>query len=88
MPSYASGLSMISGGFDTPVIIKDGKQRFQERQINNNIVWEHVTLRNQVDNKTTIESVIPMFPAVELIRPIKRQRFEPLEQIYGKMFVV
>lgn len=88
MPTYASGLSMISGGFDTPVIIKDGRQTFQERQIDGTSVWEHVTARRKNGDKKSIKSAIPMFPTVELLRPIRKPRFQPLEGINGKMFEI
>ena len=88
MPTYASGLSMISGGFDTPVIIKEGRQTFQPKLIDGKEVWEHVTARRKDIDIKSIRSAIPMFPTVELLRTIKKPRFEPLSGIKGKMFEI
>jgi hypothetical protein len=88
MPTYASGLSMISGGFDTPVIIKEGRQTFQPKLIDGKEVWEHVTARRKGAGIKSIRSAIPMFPTVELLRTIKKPRFEPLSGLTGKMFEI
>ncbi len=88
MPSYTSGLSMISGGFDIPVMVKDSKQIFQSRLLDGKLGWEHLTSRRRDENVPTIESVLPLLPTIEMLRPIKNPRFEPLLGTKGKMFVV
>lgn len=88
MPTYTSGLSMISGGFDIPVMVKSNVQAFQARELSGETVWEHLTARRQEKGASIIKSVLPMFPTIELLRPIKEPRFEPLQGTKGKMFEI
>lgn len=86
MPTYASGLSMVSGGFEKPVLVKTGKHKFQKKVVNNKEVWEHVTTRRQLKDETTIESTFPMLPTIELLLALRRPRYEPILGVQGKMF--
>ncbi len=89
MPTYATGKSMLSGGFDHAVLIKPNRHLFGERIIGGQRVWEHLTKRRLepgCDTKVTHPDM-PMLPVVELMSPIKPPRFQPLPEINGKMVV-
>jgi hypothetical protein len=79
MPTYATGISMTSGGFDNPVLIKPLVHTFEERNVNGNSVWEHVTKRRQQESGARrIRSKFPLLPTVELMSSLQSPRYAPL----------
>lgn len=87
MPTYANGMSMMSGGFDHPVLIKPNNNTFGLKNIGNRAVYEHLTKRRlqEANEFIQIHTDIPMLPVVELMAPLRPPRFEPLNGIQGKM---
>jgi len=87
MPSYATGISMTSGGFDNPVLIKPLVHTFEERQANGSSAWEHITKRRQLDAEgRRIRSKFPLLPTVELMSSLQSPRYTPL--VEAKDFMV
>lgn len=87
MPSYASGLSMLTGGFETPILIKPGMHYFGPVDVQGQRVMEHLTKRRQLDSDDNlISSRFPLLPVVELISPLKEPRFKPVLEL-GKQMV-
>jgi len=79
MPSYATGVSMTSGGFDNPVLLKPLSHAFAKREIDGKVVYEHVTKRRQGNLDTEfIRSKFPLLPTIELMTSIQQPRYEPL----------
>lgn len=79
MPSYATGISMTSGGFDDPVIVKPLSHKFVERDIDDSKCYEHVTNRRLGDiNGKIIRSRLPLLPTVELMTTLRPPRYTPL----------
>ncbi len=79
MPSYATGISMTSGGFDDPVLVKPLAHRFVEREIEGVPHYEHMTNRRLTGEKGRIvRSRVPLLPTVELLSGLQPPRFPPL----------
>lgn len=79
MPSYATGVSMTSGGFNNPILIKPNKHSFAPTKINDKIYYENVTKRRQKGGgENLIYSKIPLLPTVELMSSLQSPRFEPI----------
>lgn len=87
MPSYTNGISMTSGGFDNPVLIKPTKHVFVRRIIDGKIAWEHLTKRRLGNSETgtELESSMPLLPTIELMATLQPPRFEPAAELTGKM---
>jgi hypothetical protein len=67
---------MTSGGFDNPILIKPLKHVFEAREIKGRKVYEHVTNRRQsLSSNDRVYSRIPLLPTVELMAPLKGNRF-------------
>ena len=81
MPSYASGLSMLTGGFNCPILSKQGVHYFSPKNISGSLAMEHVTNRRKDLRTVSSRSKLPLLPTIELIAPMKRPRFEPFLQI-------
>lgn len=89
MPSYATGVSMTSGGFDNPVLIKPLNHVFEERTINGKTFWEHLTKRRQEESHgRRIRSKLPLLPTIELMSPIQNPRYTPFPEIKDFMIEV
>lgn len=89
MPSYATGVSMTSGGFDNPILIKPLVHSFEERTIDGNTSWEHVTKRRQEDSGSVrIRSKFPLLPTVELMSSLQTPRYTPLSETKDFMIEV
>lgn len=87
MPSYASGLSMLTGGFETPILIKPGIHYFGPVDVQGQQVMEHLTKRRQLGSSDNlISSRFPLLPVIELISPLREPRFEPILEL-GKQMV-
>jgi len=79
MASYATGLSMLTGGFETPILIKPGRHYFTETTIDGRVCLEHITKRRQTNQtKITQVSRFPLLPVIELISPLQAPRFKPI----------
>lgn len=79
MPSYATGLSMTSGGFNNPVLVKPNEHQFAPIEINGETCYEHVTKRRQENkSKNLLFSQVPLLPTVELMSNFQPPRFKPL----------
>lgn len=79
MPSYASGLSMLTGGFEVPILAKPNIHYFYDAGIDNMQTMEHLTKRRQAMRGVNfISSTLPFLPTVELLSPIRKPRFEPV----------
>jgi len=89
MPTYATGKSMLSGGFDHAVLVKPNRHYFGKKIINGQVVWEHLTKRrtNEASELISIHPDMPMLPVVELMTRLKSPRFKPIPEIAGKMVV-
>lgn len=85
MPSYASGLSMLTGGFETPILIKPGVHYFAPTQVNGRVHMEHLTKRRQQGAIDIVASKFPLLPVIELISPLKSPRFEPVLKLGEEM---
>lgn len=81
MPSYASGLSMLTGGFNYPILNKQGVHYFSPRNISGTLAMEHITNRRKNPRTVSSQSKLPLLPTVELVAPMRRPRFEPFLQI-------
>lgn len=89
MPGYATGVSMISGGFDNPVLVKPLTHVFEERTINGKNCWEHLTKRRQGKSYgRRIRNKFPLLPTVELISPLQNPRYAPFPQVKDSMIEV
>lgn len=89
MPSYATGVSMTSGGFDNPVLVKPLVHTFEEREIDGKSVWEHVTNRRQQDSDgKKVRSKFPLLPTIELMAPLQDPRYAPISSIDDYMVEV
>lgn len=86
MPSYATGLSMLTGGFKDPILAKPGIHYFENRTYPFGEVAEHLTKRRQSGGEI-IRSQLPLLPVIELISPLKEPRFEPVLQVGQEMVV-
>ncbi|GIW57638.1 MAG: hypothetical protein KatS3mg083_583 [Candidatus Dojkabacteria bacterium] len=81
MPSYATGISMISGGFDNPVLIKPLVHVFEERMIDGRNTWEHVTKRRQQESRgRRIRNKFPLLPTIELMSSLQSPRYAPFPE--------
>jgi len=79
MPSYATGVSMTSGGFNNPVMIKPLSHRFVETSINGEPHYEHMTNRRMKAREgKVIRSRVPLLPTVELMTNLRPPRHKPL----------
>jgi hypothetical protein len=89
MPSYATGVSMTSGGFDNPILIKPLMHTFEERNIDEKIAWEHVTKRRQHEGGgRKIRSKFPLLPTVELMASLQSPRYTPFPETKDFMIEV
>lgn len=86
MPSYASGVSMTSSGFSTPLLMKKSHHRFAKTQSKEHELWEHLTPRRGGDGES--EHQWPLLPVLELMCKLQDPRFQPLPEAEGKMFRV
>jgi hypothetical protein len=84
MPSYASGVSMTSSGFTTPLLMKKSQHCFARRQNAERELWEYITPRRGATGPS--EHRWPLLPVVELLCQLQEPRFEPLPEVTGKMF--
>lgn len=81
MPSYATGVSMTSGGFNNPILVKPLIHTLEERSIDGKTVWEHVTKRRQQESKgRRIRSKFPLLPTVELMTTLQPPRYTPFPE--------
>ncbi|PIY94007.1 MAG: hypothetical protein COY68_04215 [Candidatus Levybacteria bacterium CG_4_10_14_0_8_um_filter_35_23] len=82
MPSYATGVSMTSGGLDNPALIKPLDHVFGEKAVNGKKVYEHLTRRRRegVDGNI-LSSQIPLLPTIELIRELQEPKFTPMKEV-------
>lgn len=89
MPTYATGLSMLSGGFDHPVLVKPNGHTFGAKEVDGQVVYEHLTKRRRKEAQSFVSTHpdMPMLPVVELMTRLKEPRFEPFEELDGKMVV-
>lgn len=78
MPSYATGLSMLTGGFMIPILMKPTIHYFRDVYLMNKVVKEQVAKRRQRNGENLLESTFPLLPTVELISPLKQPRFTPI----------
>jgi hypothetical protein len=85
MPTYASGLSMLTGGFETPFLIKPGVHYFSEKNVNGRIALEHLTKRRHKESGELTTSQFPLLPVIELIAPINEPRFKPVLRLKEDM---
>lgn len=78
MPTYSSGLSMLTGGFNIPIILKPNIHSFQ--RFRGNKYWEHAVNRNLIESKNIkqIKTKMPLLPVIELLSPIKQPLKRPL----------
>lgn len=82
MPTYASGVSMTSGGFDNPVILVPQTHVFAETKLG----MEHLVYDRQVNlDAERHYHQWPLFPTVELLSTLQAPRFEPLPQMQNTM---
>lgn len=56
MPSYATGVSMTSGGFDNPVLINPLDHVFARKDVAGDTVYEHLTRRRRQEGDGNILS--------------------------------
>ncbi|HYD34489.1 MAG TPA: hypothetical protein VD999_00300 [Vitreimonas sp.] len=86
-PSYATGVSMTSGGFDNPVLLKPLQHTFIEKMVGDQVCYEHVTNRRleQAPNHKKLRSKIPLLPTVELFAKLQNPRFEPFKVLEKSM---
>lgn len=86
MPSYASGQSMLTGGFETPILIKPGVHYFAPFPFEDGTGLEHLTKRRQQNLEGgLLTSRLPLLPVIELISPLKEPRFEPVLKLGEQM---
>lgn len=79
MPSYASGVSMISGGFKDAVLIKPLSHIFKERDVDGQTAYEFVTKRRAAGDSSKREyTKVPLLPTMELIAPLQEPCYQPL----------
>ena len=79
MPSYATGISMTSGGMDDPVLIKPLLHRFVGTEVGGQTVYEQMTNRRLASaTGKVIRSRVPLLPTVELMCRIQNPRYQPL----------
>lgn len=89
MPSYATGVSMTSGGFDNPVLVKPLTHVFEEKIIDGKTCWEHLTKRRQEKSHgRRIRSKFPLLPTIELMSSLQSPRYSPFPQIKDFMIEV
>ncbi len=82
MPSYATGVSMTSGGFDNPVLIKPLSHTFAQQQIEGETVYENLTRRRlEKSDGKIVSSLVPLLPTVELVSALQEPRFPPTKRI-------
>lgn len=80
MPSYATGVSMTSGGFNNPIMIKTLRHTFAPTVTSDgSIAYEHLTRRRHSDaSGELITNQFPLLPTIELMTKLREPRFEPL----------
>lgn len=80
MPSYATGVSMTSGGFDNPVLIKPLSHVFVARNCGGIEAYEHFTNRRLAQESLSKRrySRLPLLPTVELMAALHPPRFTQL----------
>lgn len=89
MPSYATGVSMTSGGFDKFILIKNLRHSFgATRTSDGSIAYEHLTRRRQTNAIDIVASQFPLLPTIELMTQIREPRFEPLPGVDENMFEI
>lgn len=89
MPTYATGVSMTSGGFDNPILIKPLIHTFEERAVDGQTAWEHVTKRRQHGSRgRRIRSKFPLLPTVELMSSLQSPRYSPFPETKDFMIEV
>lgn len=89
MPSYATGVSMTSGGFDNPILLKPLMHVFEEKTVEGKVAWEHVTKRRQHESKRRrIRSKFPLLPTVELMSALQVPRYAPFQEAKDYMIEV
>lgn len=82
MPSYATGVSMTSGGFDNPVLIKPLRHVFLPKEVGGAVVFEHLTKRRMDNNAINVqESQFPLLPTVELMSSLQEPAFPPVKEM-------
>ncbi len=89
MPSYASGNSMLTSGFDYPIMFKTGRHFFKKTPVQVGFAFEHVTKRRFIEeDENYLESIFPLIPVVELISVNSKPTFEPLLKLGKDALVV
>ncbi len=89
MPSYATGISMTSGGFDNPVLIKPLKHVFLPKDLGKVKAFEHLTKRRMVSNvANSLVSQVPLLPTAELLCSLHGPAFSPAEEVNKFMIEV
>jgi len=79
MPSYATGISMTSGGMDDPVLIKPLMHRFVGSEVGGQTIYEQMTNRRLAGaTGQVVRSRVPLLPTVELMCRIQNPRYQPL----------
>lgn len=75
MSTYATGLSMLTGGFSIPILAKPTIHTFSQTEINGANYYEHLTKRRQSNDANAITTVVPLLPTVELLSKLRSPRF-------------
>ena len=90
MPSYATGVSMTSGGFNNPIMIKTLRHTFAPTITSDGSVgYEHLTRRRHSEaGDELITNQFPLLPTIELMTKLREPRFEPLPGIQENMVEV
>jgi hypothetical protein len=83
MPTYATGMSMLSAGFYWPILIKPNVHTFGGNNIDGQMTYEHLTPRRIKESSDTIISVWPLLPVIELLAPLAKS-FGVHPRIAGK----
>lgn len=78
-PSFATGKSMVGGGFEDPVLAKELTLTFGQIKIGDSIYYERLTQRRLDDyHGTLITSQYPLLPMFELITRLQKPVYTPL----------
>lgn len=83
MPTYATGMSMVSAGFYHPMLIKPNVHTFGSKLVNGMMAYEHLTPRRACESSDTISSLWPLLPVIELFAPLTKS-FGEHPKVKGK----
>ncbi len=87
MPSYATGVSMTSGGFDNPIMLKTLRHTFSPVETSDGgTAYEHLTRRRlSGSDDELITSQFPLLPTIELMTKLREPRYQPLPGLQENM---